>query len=83
MKYTVSVYHGYYGCETGCCGHIVEITDEDGKSKKQFEFSHPYGDDAKQYAIDLAKSVVSHQWPKCADSIDWDTVQVDEIRDEC
>lgn len=21
----VIVYHSYYGCDTGCCGHIVEI----------------------------------------------------------
>lgn len=32
------VYHREYGCETGCCGHVVEITGVDRK----FEFIHPY-----------------------------------------
>lgn len=33
----VIVYHSYYGCETGCCGHTVEIGNE-----SRFDFSHPY-----------------------------------------
>jgi hypothetical protein len=36
----VIVYHSGYGCDTGCCGHIVEI---DGKGK--FFFAHPWDGD--------------------------------------
>lgn len=31
----VIVYHGLYGCDTGCCGYWVEV---DGRSS--FEFEH-------------------------------------------
>jgi hypothetical protein len=47
----VIVYHSYYGCETGCCGHTVEL--EDGTS--QFYFSHPYKEDFKSFAEELVK----------------------------
>ncbi len=34
----VIVLHDGYGCESGCCGHVVEIDD---KQIGQFDFSHP------------------------------------------
>jgi hypothetical protein len=33
----VIVYHRYYGCETGCCGHAVLIGDE--KTEMDMEYS--------------------------------------------
>lgn len=33
----VIVYHDTYGCDTGCCGHVIEI---DGATER-FEFNHP------------------------------------------
>lgn len=32
----VVVYHAMYGCDTGCCGHVVVVGDDE-----QFEFAHP------------------------------------------
>ena len=34
----VIVYHASYGCDSGCCGHQVEV---DGVGKG-FTFDHPY-----------------------------------------
>lgn len=33
----VIVYHSSWGCDSGCCGHTVEI--EGGR--EEFEFTHP------------------------------------------
>lgn len=54
-KKRIIVYHGYYGCETGCCGHYVSIIPEDAKfdewgdpskeDKRKWTFSHPYTSD--------------------------------------
>lgn len=43
----VIVSHASYGCETGCCGHIVEVDDE---RVGEFVFDHPYGDDPRAFA---------------------------------
>ena len=46
----VIVYHQFYGCDTGCCGHIVEM---DGKRVGGFEFIHPSNEseaEAKAFA---------------------------------
>lgn len=41
MKYVV--YHADYGCETGCCGHAIRVTKDDGQFvDSDFTFSHPY-----------------------------------------
>lgn len=32
-----------YGCDTGCCGHIVEVVSDDkSKCESRFSFNHPY-----------------------------------------
>ena len=44
----VSVHHGYYGCESGCCGTQVVFVDADGDETMTlwcgFTFGHDYGD---------------------------------------
>lgn len=73
----VRVYHSYYGCDTGCCGHTVEL--EDGRER--FEFSHPSSqEDLLSYARNIAEEVIKENWPDCLDSIDWDSLTVDDIR---
>ena len=67
----VIVYHSLYGCETGCCGHTVEL--EDGKSR--FEFSHPYGEDFKKFAEDLVKDKFGEEHVK---DLDWDNCSIEE-----
>lgn len=75
----VRVYHSYYGCESGCCGHIIEL--DNGKS--QFEFTHPYDEhdlnNLKNWARELAEGVIASRWPECLDSIDWDTLDVEGV----
>lgn len=73
----VRVYHTGYGCDSGCCGHVVEM--EDGRT--HFEFTHPDTDDPdqrKEWARDLAETVIRKEWPKCIDSIAWDSLEVDD-----
>jgi hypothetical protein len=49
----VLVTHTSYGCDTGCCGHVVEI---DGHAdSRTFAFSHPYGDDHLAWAKDFVR----------------------------
>jgi hypothetical protein len=76
-KITVRVYHAFYGCETGCCGHIVKIDGHDG----EFNFSHPSGKDERSWAIDLARKTIAREWPECLKSIDWDTIEI-EVSDD-
>lgn len=81
----VKVYHSSYGCETGCCGHIVEIGDEQDTS---FQFTHPsLGREnreaqKKEWATELAKEVIGQQWPECLPLIDWETIEYDEVLDD-
>lgn len=41
----IVVYHDYYGCETGCCGHRIEMSEENEPGlaiETSFIFDHPY-----------------------------------------
>lgn len=82
-KLKIRVLHAYYGCDTGCCGHIVEVEDaETGKDLTRgstFEFSHPYDEDFKQWAIEFAQEYIKREHPQCFDSIDWDTVEYKDV----
>jgi hypothetical protein len=36
------VYHRGYGCDTGCCGHVVELQDDNEEPlTSEFSFTHP------------------------------------------
>lgn len=73
----VRVFHDYYGCESGCFGHTVELTLPDGKTQQEFDFIHPFGEDAKMWALELAKKVIVEKWPACASSIDWASLVIE------
>lgn len=77
----IKVYHSSYGCETGCCGHIVEV---DGETS--FEFAHPYGEtDLSKiltWAKELATYVIERDHPECVKDIDWSTAELDAT-DSC
>lgn len=60
----IIVYHTTYGCETGCCGHVIK-SDED----EDFEFTHPYGMDHLEFAKDLVASIYGEAHVK---DLDWD-----------
>lgn len=67
----VRVYHGSYGCDTGCCGHYVEIDD---RHRSRIDFGHgATRENARQYAEDI----IRERWPECLASIGWTTMEVD------
>lgn len=35
------VYHSRYGCDTGCCGHVIELWDGKESAGHRFRFDHP------------------------------------------
>lgn len=76
----VRVFHKMHGCETGCCGHVVEL--EDGREYFEF-FSHPDADQRKTeegikaWARDLAETAILKSWPECFDSIDWGSMVIE------
>ena len=39
----VLVLHRMYGCDSGCCGHVVEV---DGEQVGEFHFEHPLDRDS-------------------------------------
>jgi len=73
----VIVSHGGYGCDTGCCGHFVEL-EETGERVGGFDFSHPgYRDDFEQWARELAQDAVTERFgaDHVAD-LDWENSRV-------
>ena len=67
----IRVLHTYYGCETGCCGHILEVDDEELEGS--FEFGHPTDRD------ELRDYILEHIPKECHDSIDWPSIEVDDM----
>lgn len=83
-KFSVRVFHSQFGCDTGCCGHFVEISAGED-TRKTFEFTHPYSKDSTcwaRWARMIAEEVISEQWPECLKSIDWSTLKVSEVSDD-
>lgn len=70
----IIVYHSYYGCDTGCCGHTVELQDDDGRFiDSKFDFGHPF---YKKEAVDYAKELVMHEFgPDHVKDLDWDNCE--------
>lgn len=65
----IVIYHGGYGCDTGCCGHYIKV---DGEEKLgSFQFDHPYGGDklawAKQFVAEQfgEEHVADLDWDNC------------------
>jgi hypothetical protein len=66
----VTVLHASYGCETGCCGHVIEV---DGEQVGRFQFSHPYGEDKIEFAKKLITEVLG---PEHVADLDWENCMV-------
>ena len=62
----VLVLHETYGCETGCCGHVVEV---DGDMVGEFCFHHPGAESDRAYAEDLVREAgcdpADLDWDSC------------------
>lgn len=67
----IIVYHAEYGCDTGCCGHIIK-SDDGGSS---FCFQHPYGDDFKEFAKKLIAEKFGEEHVK---DLDWENSAISD-----
>lgn len=71
---TIRVYHKSYGCETGCCGHSVEVDGVD----IGFDFEHPHvlGEaERRAWAREFVEEMLRKHAPEClAEGIDWDSM---------
>jgi len=68
----IVVFHDTYGCETGCCGHVIEA---DGETAS-FEFEHPWNESSLEFAQRLVRDMYGEEHIK---DLDWDNciVRVD------
>lgn len=62
----VLVLHSFYGCETGCCGHEIEV---DGEAVGAFDFSHPYNQSRREFAEQLVRDELGEEHVK---DLDWE-----------
>lgn len=66
MAKKIIIYHTYYGCDTGCCGHSVEIDDH----RVAFDFDHPSAkDDIEEWA---RKVLVAELGEDHVEDLDWE-----------
>ena len=75
------VYHSYYGCETGCCGHRIDFETADGE-REEFTFGHPDENATREELIAWAKKEFERELgtAHCAD-LDWSQVDLSEVKD--
>jgi hypothetical protein len=80
----VIVYHRYYGCDTGCCGHAVAVFEDDWILREDFDpcldrpdhdhfdFDHPHGDYDDDQRLAWAKWFVrQHLGEEHVADLDW------------
>lgn len=75
----IVVYHRGFGCETGCCGHVIATVPDDAVIEDrwdlddydgEFTFSHPYRDEnLKQWARNLIRDELGEEHVK---DLDWE-----------
>lgn len=76
MKALVTVSHGWYGCESGCCGHYVHVeapsdvpdaflpktsTNTPVRLDSQFFFEHPWEGTKEEFVEELVKMVIDRK----------------------
>jgi hypothetical protein len=86
----IIVYHRSYGCDTGCCGHVIAMADDaefdddydplwDGRSlttsREGFSFAHPIREDLRMFAEGLVREEFGDE--HVAD-LDWDKCYVSD-----
>lgn len=62
----ILVLHGYLGCETGCCGHTIEV---DGEQVGGVHLSHPRDENLRAFAEELVRSELGEEHVK---DLDWE-----------
>lgn len=73
----IRVLHAYYGCETGCCGHIIEIDDEEYYESFEFGHADESDRDSEEFRKRVQKFVARFIPDACVDSIDWESIEFD------
>ena len=69
----VRVLHQRYGCDSGCCGHIIEV---DGVTTGSFNFGHP-NDDDDEAAVQFARKFVEDELgAEHVADLDWESCEV-------
>jgi tRNA U55 pseudouridine synthase TruB len=67
----IVVMHSGKGCDTGCCGHVIEI---DGTRSGEFHYDHPDSvEEARAFAEQLVTAKLGAE--HVAD-LDWDNCEV-------
>lgn len=72
-RQVVTVYHDYYGCETGCCGHTIDLNG----ARIGWSFCHPDESLTEDQAREWARKILEEELGKdhCYD-LDWDNCKV-------
>jgi len=81
----IRVYHAYYGCDCGCCGHRIEFyPDSDDGCYQGWVFDHapPDPGEQKPWARKLAEDFIWDNHPSYLPAIDWETLETDVVSDE-
>jgi len=68
----VSARHGYYGCDSGCCGTEWSVECAGGRTYTAFDFSHD-NEEARYVACELASKL----------GLDSSAVQVEDVENHC
>lgn len=71
----VIVYHAGYGCDSGCCGHYVELEKDDLTTEREFEFDHPWDEDRLEFAKRLIEESFGLEHVK---DLDWENSEVSD-----
>jgi hypothetical protein len=76
----VIVYHTHYGCETGCCGHRIELQYPDETHHEAFEFEHWSGEGDP---VEFAKRLITDQFgEEHVKDLDWENCRIESYK-EC
>lgn len=76
---SVYVVHDYYGCDTGCCGHSVMITNPLGETCRYFHFDHPYHESDRTFIKRMIKATFNNQHLDLDfDLIDYESCELSE-----
>lgn len=72
------VYHKSYGCDTGCCGHYVDVFEntDPGRFTGQFQFTHPYTDDPSTFRTWAERLISDLYGPEHIEDLDWSNCQI-------
>lgn len=72
----IIIYHSIYGCDTGCCGHVIQLQDDNGKEiESKFDFFHPYGKNHLEFAKKLVEDYYGIEHVK---DLDWNECRIIE-----